>query len=409
MKIALFHNLPSGGAKRHTLEQIRELDRRGHQITEFAPSTADLDYCSFAPFVQEQRVFEFSPPQLLQRRVPFITPYVHALQGREVLNQTDRLNRKIAHEIDAGEFDLVFVKDCHIAMNPYILRHLKTRSVFQCHHGLRHRLDIPGENGTGAASNLINRIKLAYYQPARRLFLNQQYSDEKENIHGASRVITNSKFSKQLIRQVYEVNSHIVYPGINTHLFRPISAEEQDYVLGVGALIYGKGYRFLVSAISQIEASLRPRMFIAANTIDPAEEYVIRQLAEEKGVELHIESIKDDQRLVRVYNQAKVFVYSPLQEALGMAPLEAMACGTPVVAVAEGGIRETVVEGETGWLVERDEAAFSETLASLLKDRDLRRAMGSAGVAYVRQNWSWGRAIDRLEFQFDALFDGSHR
>ena len=407
MKIALFHNLPSGGAKRHTLEQIRELVRRGHRITEFAPSTADLDYCSLAPFVQEQRIFEFSPPEVLKRRIPFITPYVHAFQGRQVLNQTDRLNRRIAQEIDAGGFDLVFVKDCHIAMNPYILRYLKTVSVFQCHHGLRHRLAAPGQNGSAAASDLVSRIKSIYYRPAKTLFLKQQYADEKHNIHGASRVITNSNFSKRLIRQYYDLNSFIVYPGINTDLFRPIFAEERDYVLSVGSLIYGKGYRFLISAISRIEAGSRPPLFIAANTIDPVEEHIIRKLAGEKGVELRIESIADDQRLVRVYNQAKVFVYSPLQEALGMAPLEAMACGTPVVAVAEGGIRETVVEGETGWLAERDEAAFSEKLVSLLKNRDLRHSMGNAGVAYVQENWSWGRAVDRLEFQFDALLDGS--
>jgi glycosyltransferase involved in cell wall biosynthesis len=407
MKIALFHNLPSGGAKRHTLEQIRELVNRGYQITEFAPSTADLDYCSFKPFVQEQRIFEFSPPELLPRRIPFVTPYVHAVQGMNLLNQTDRLNRTIAKEIDAGSFDLVFVKDCHIAMNPYILRYLKTASVFQCHHGLRHRLARPEENGSGESSDLVSQIKSVYYRPAKTLFLKQQYSDEKHNIQAASRVLTNSNFSKQLIHDYYDVNSFIVYPGINVDLFQPISVEEQDYVLSVGSLIYGKGYRFLVSAISRIEAGLRPRLFIAANTIDPAEEQIIRGMAEKRGVDLHIENIKDDQRLVCVYNQAKVFVYSPLQEALGMAPLEAMACGTPVVAVAEGGMRETVVEGETGWLVERDEVAFSQKLTSLLSNQALRQSMGDAGVSYVQQNWTWNRAIDRLEFQFDALFDGS--
>ena len=140
MRLALFHNLPSGGAKRHTYEQIQRLAKRGHEIVEFVPITADLTYCSLVPHVKQQRVFDFTPVKRMQRRIPFLTPYVHTVQRIMTLQRMNRLNQVMAKEIDAGSFDLVFVKDCRITMNPYLLRYLNTPTVFQCHHGLRHRL-----------------------------------------------------------------------------------------------------------------------------------------------------------------------------------------------------------------------------------------------------------------------------
>ena len=399
MKIALFHNLPSGGAKRHTYEQIRELARRGHKITEFAPSTAELDYCSLTPYISDRYIFDASPQKDWKLRIPLLTPYIHAVNGMAKLQRTERLNQGIAHRIDEGNFELVFAKDCHIVMNPYVLRFLQTRTVFQCHHGLRHRIELGQANNTRQAS-LFQKLKAVYYRPAQIMFNRRIKKDEVRNIQGASRVLTNSEFSKQLISKYYQVESHIVYPGINTTLFQPQPISKLDYVLCVGALLYSKGYRFLISALASIDVKRRPKLFIAANSKNHEEENVIREMAVRSGVELHIEQVTDDERLVQIYNQAKVFIYAPIQEALGMAPLEAMACGTPVVAVAEGGIRETVLDGVTGWLVERDYEAFVERLEMLLLNDKMRLRMGQAGIEYVRKNWTWSYAVDCLENEF---------
>jgi glycosyltransferase involved in cell wall biosynthesis len=399
MKIALFHNLPSGGAKRHTYEQVRELARRGHKITEYAPTTADVDYCSLAPYIENRYIFDAFLSEDWKLRLPFVTPYIHAIRGVAKLQQTERLNRKIAHEIDADDFDLVFVKDCHIVMNPFVLRFLQTRTIFQCHHGLRHRVELGQATNTMQAS-LLQKLKAAYYMPAQAMFYRKLKQEELRNIQSASRVLTNSVFSKQLISEHYKIDSHVVYPGINTSLFKYQSMPESDYVLCVGALLYSKGYRFLVSALAGIDSKRRPKLFIAANSRNHEEESIVRDMALRSGVELHIEQITNDERLVQIYNQAKVFIYAPIQEALGMAPLEAMACGTPVVAVAEGGIRETMLDGVTGWLVERDCEAFVERVERLLSNNKMRLQMGQAGIEYVRNNWTWSRAVDRLENEF---------
>ena len=405
MRIALYHNLPSGGAKRHTYEQVRELAQRGHELEEFAPSTADLSYCSFVPFVKRQHIFNLVPVSQTKQRIPLLTPYLHTFQGIRTLQRTAQVNRVIAKEIDAGNFDLVFVKDCHITMNPYVLRYLNTKTVFQCHHGLRHRVEMSQTTGAEPTRPL-DRIKELYYGPARKAFDHKFEMDEIRNIQSASVVLTNSEYSKHLIANHYQVNSRVVYPGINTELFRPLSIEKMDYVLCVGSIIYSKGHRFLISALACIDAGKRPKLFIAANSRDHEEEKVVRSMALRLGVELHIEEITDDERLVQVYNQAKVFVYAPMQEALGMAPLEAMACGTPVVAVGEGGVRETVLDNITGWVVQRDPHKFAKRLEALLEDDKTRLSMGQAGIDYVMSQWTWQRAVDRLEHEF-GLAGGS--
>jgi len=396
MKIALFHNLPSGGAKRHTFEQVRELARRGHHIVEFAPSTADLSFASFEPFIQGRRYFELEVHPFSERRIPFLMPYVHAWQLRANLNKTKQLNRRIAREIDFSDFDIVLAKDCHIVNNPYVLRFVQTASVFQCHHGLRHRLALDvGEPGSYTSAS--ERIKRLYYWPVTFYKERLLFEAELRNVQSASLVLTNSRYAQELIGSIYRVDAEVIYPGIDADKFRPLGMEKLGYVLTVGALNVTKGQRFLLESIAHIPRKRRPALFIAANAIDSHELRYVRQMAQELQIELHVESISDDRRMVEVYNQASIFAYAPYGEALGMAPLESLACGTPVVAVAEAGVREALREGDGSLLVERDAAMMAESLERLIYNEKLQHELTGMGRNYVEQYWTWQEAGQRLE------------
>lgn len=394
MKIAVYHHLPTGGAKRHTQEQVKGLVKRGHEVFEFAPSTADLDYASLTPYVAGTEVFPVERPKLLKRRIPMITPYLHAFQGLRTLKWMEAVDRDIANAIDLKEFDVVLAKDCRVVANPYVLRFLRSSVVFQCHHGLRHKNEAGVDSNT---AGILEQVKHAYYRPARYLFERKFERDGLENIQHADRVLTNSEFSEMLLQNHYGLTAEGIYPGIDTQIFRPKEIEQDDYVLSVGALVYSKGHRFLVEALSQMEPQRRPRLFIAANSRDPSEERLLRSMVAEAGVDLKVDTIFDDERLVEVYNGALAFVYAPIDEALGMAPLEAMACGCPVVAVAEGGVRETVGSDSPGMTTSRDSADFAAQLEALLADDSERQRLGEAGVEYVRRSWTWDRAVDLLE------------
>jgi D-inositol-3-phosphate glycosyltransferase len=106
----------------------------------------------------------------------------------------------------------------------------------------------------------------------------------------------------------------------------------------------------------------------------------------------------------RWYRSADVLACAPWYEPFGLTPLEAMACGVPVVATAVGGLTDTVVEELTGELVPaRDPAALGRTLRKLLDDPVRRLAYGTAAVDRVRQCYSWHRTADQLATIYAAV------
>jgi glycosyltransferase involved in cell wall biosynthesis len=83
--------------------------------------------------------------------------------------------------------------------------------------------------------------------------------------------------------------------------------------------------------------------------------------------------------------------------------LEAMACGSAVVATTAGGIPDTVRDGETGLLVpERDPEALARTIDTLLAASDRRRALGAAARLEAERRFSWARVAERFEAAYDA-------
>ena len=80
-----------------------------------------------------------------------------------------------------------------------------------------------------------------------------------------------------------------------------------------------------------------------------------------------------------------------------------MACGVPVVAVNEGGPRESVVDGVTGLLTPRDESAFADALARILDDDEFAHELGVAARQKVTSEWTWAAASERVEAELTAV------
>jgi glycosyltransferase involved in cell wall biosynthesis len=222
--------------------------------------------------------------------------------------------------------------------------------------------------------------------------------NETQNAQAAGYVLTNSYFSAESYLEHYGVSARVVYLGVDADRFCPASGARSDYVLAVGALIYHKGYRFLVRAIGRLPETIRPRLLIVANSVDPVEQAVVCNLASSLGVNINVQQIWNDIELAEAYRKARAFVYAPMLEPFGLAVLESMACGTPVIAVKEGGPRESVRDGETGILAERDPQSFAGALERILGDDALRQRMGRACVECARTEWTWQRSAEQLEF-----------
>ena len=103
-----------------------------------------------------------------------------------------------------------------------------------------------------------------------------------------------------------------------------------------------------------------------------------------------------DEELINLYNKAKLVVYAPYLEPFGYVPLEAMACGTPVVGVKEGGLRESILHNKTGLLTQRNEKDFANAIIQLLNDEELWNKLSQTGIKYIESAWTLEKAGERL-------------
>jgi glycosyltransferase involved in cell wall biosynthesis len=131
----------------------------------------------------------------------------------------------------------------------------------------------------------------------------------------------------------------------------------------------------------------------------------LERLAASLAVELNIRTFVTDSELVELYNGARIFLYAPYLEPFGLAAVEAMACGTPVIAVREGGVRETVLHEETGLLTERNEDAFAEAVRGLLQNERKQRTLSARAKKAVREFWTLPLAAERLVEHMNRAID----
>jgi glycosyltransferase involved in cell wall biosynthesis len=206
----------------------------------------------------------------------------------------------------------------------------------------------------------------------------------------------------ELLRLGAEWSRVTVVPcGVDLRLFRPDGARDErkpgvQRVLVVSRLVERKGIGNVVTALADLPgvelviAGGPPR----AQLWDDAEARRLRALAEATGVADRVEFRGNVERanLPALYRSADVVACVPWYEPFGIVPLEAMACGVPVVASAVGGLTDTVVDGITGVHVPpRRPDQVAEALAGLLADRARRAELGRTGARRTRARYGWGR------------------
>lgn len=214
----------------------------------------------------------------------------------------------------------------------------------------------------------------------------------------------------------------VIYSGVDTERFHPavdgseIRAEidiapDAPLVAMVARFQSVKGHLTFQDMARDVAQRLPDVHFIVAGEdvfgVSADRDYkaqVLQRAADDPilSQRLHYIGFRDD--VQRVYAAADVVVCASDFESYGKANLEAMSCGTPVVSTNRGGPTETVLDGETGFLVPpRDAVALAEHVAALLGDADLRRKMGEAGRRHVEQNFSAQAAATRYTTEFLKL------
>jgi glycosyltransferase involved in cell wall biosynthesis len=222
--------------------------------------------------------------------------------------------------------------------------------------------------------------------------------DERFNASAFDLILVNSYFSREALLRVYGLDSRVCYLGVDTKVFVNHRYPRGNFVVSVGALGPHKNVQLIIKAVSKI-ADPRPRLVWIANT--GVEDYYgkMRTLAESRDVTFEARFNVSDTELVDTLNRATAMVYAPRLEPFGLAPLEANACGLPVVAVAEGGVRESIIDGVNGLLVQHQPEAIAHAVQRLVQDKNLTAQLSENGSKIVEEKWSVNAAVERLERQ----------
>ena len=197
--------------------------------------------------------------------------------------------------------------------------------------------------------------------------------------------------------------------GVNTELFRPDGpAEPRDgrhRVVTVGRLVERKGFEDVIRAMTLVPNA---ELVVVGGTPDGQDPYAsrLRDLAASLRVadRVRLVGAVPARDMPRWYRSADVLAAAPWYEPFGLTPLEAMACGVPVVATAVGGLTDTVVDGVTGDLVPaRDFRALGGALRRLLGDEMRRFSYAAAAVDRAGHSYSWRRVATQLAAVYAAL------
>jgi len=257
---------------------------------------------------------------------------------------------------------------------------------------------------------------------------------EKTALEMADAVIAVSHETRSDIQRLFNVRPerlHVIYNGIDLDEYRPTSADDvlrrfgidrgKTFLLFVGRITRQKGIIHLMHAIEFMDKDFQVVLCAGApDTTEIAQEMkeaIARARKLRDGI-IWIDEMLEKPSVIQLYSHAAVFCCPSIYEPFGIINLEAMACETAVVASAVGGIKEVVVDGETGFLVPLEQMTespfeplypekFARDLAEkinlLMHDEKLRERFGRAGRIRAEQKFSWRAIAQETKALYESL------
>ena len=249
---------------------------------------------------------------------------------------------------------------------------------------------------------------------------------ERQVIRRADRIVVATLAELTQLRFLYKADASkmvVIPPGVNVSRFYPIPSDEAKMYIGlqpedrmilfVGRIEPLKGVDTLLEAMSCLQMKESRPVHLAIIGGDPsaspekmnAEMARLKNLCEVLGLDQSVVflGVRDQDKLSYYYSAAEVVVMPSHYESFGMVALEAMACGTPVIASEVGGLAYLVRDGETGFTIPAEEPEMlCEKLSWLLNDRELHDSMSARAVEYA-QDYAWEKIARQIVEVYEGL------
>ena len=277
-----------------------------------------------------------------------------------------------------------------------VLVRSKLPAVCYCHTPLKIRHDPVAQEGLRERSPVQHRLVQVLGPPFdavdRRLWRRYRHAfansrTTKANLHAAGLAPSGPL--------------EVLYPGVDLDRFdqgAPSRNLGAPFLLVAGRIMWQKRIELAIAAHAQAERRGYRGELVVAGTVDVKSRPYLDELRRQaNGSRVRFETDLDDVEMAQLYRRATAVVFTSPNEDFGMVPLEAMAAGTPVLAVDRGGVRETVLDGQTGWLLPEDVDAFASKFVDLLQMTPAAlEPMRDAARTRARE-FGWDRFVERVD------------
>jgi phosphoheptose isomerase len=312
---------------------------------------------------------------------------------------------------------LAFIAD---EENPYLLVHANFWMSALVAAEVKEALGIPFVV-TFHALGLVRKL----HQGDQDKFPEERIDIERRIVQEADHIIAECPQDQEDLVNLYDAAPEkisIIPCGFNPHEFYPLDKllarmvlnldPAENIILQLGRMVPRKGIDNVVKSLALVRKTGLPvKLIIVGGEADGTQEMNpeltrLRSLATEAGVEDSIifAGRRDRNVLKYYYAAADIFITTPWYEPFGITPLESMACGTPVIGSHVGGIKYSVEDGKTGYLVPPNDApALAEKIYQVLSDPTLLQKMKRNSVRRVNSLFTWSRVSDMVAKLYERI------
>jgi glycosyltransferase involved in cell wall biosynthesis len=261
------------------------------------------------------------------------------------------------------------------------------------------------------------------------LFPAERAAIEENIVRDADAIIAECPQDRIDLLSLYDADPariEVVPSGFDAEEFAPVDRAraretlqwppDRFSILQLGRMVPRKGVDNVIRALAHLrrQSGIDAHLYVVGGNTDHPDARATPEIgrlcgiAQSLGIAEHVSFLgrRDRSALAMHYSAADVFVSTPWYEPFGITPLEAMACAIPVVGAAVGGIKHTVLDGKTGFLVPpKDAPALARRLEELARNPQLRAKMGAAGWARVHRSFTWTKVARRLDAVYRRVSD----
>ncbi len=253
-------------------------------------------------------------------------------------------------QFDLSEYDLVFSSSSSIAKG--VRTKPEQLHICYCHSPMRYAWDLQAQYLQDAGLHKGLKGKYAQY------VLRKMRQWDLQNSPQVSHFIANSKYVAQRIKSIYQREATVIYPPVNTSFFT-LQETKKEYFFTASRMVSYKKIQLIVEAFN----AMPHHQLIVAGTGPELD--AIQKIAKSN---IQLVGFVDQEQLKHYLQNARAFVFAA-EEDFGIVPVEAQACGTPIIAFGKGGVLETVIPEQTGLFFQEQTASSIQATVNLFETK----------------------------------------